>query len=420
MWLIQESVLHELEGIAKSGIVLTEAQAQHFSASASEAPEAAASRISKRAGATAEIRVDGVLTERPSLLAMLLGLGGTSYQAIRSALAQADGDPEVSDAALVVSSPGGHIDGLFDTIAAIQAFSKPIVVRASNAQSAAYALAAAAGPIEATTPAATFGSIGVVAGFQIDDKRVEITNSASPNKRPDISTPEGKAAVREHLDDLHGLFVGAIVEGRALHARDTKITPSLVNETFGRGATVLAAKARELKMIDRAPKALKRRPPMASAEEVSAPELAPEPVPQPAPVGAQTKAKNKMNKKELQEQHPEVYASVLAEGRVEGVADGETKERKRVSALLKLGKSSGDMGIAEKAIAAGSSPQDDEVFAEFQAAAMNRRDVSARQSESDAAGEATRTAATPAGGVAKDLGDRICDAMGLPAAADKP
>ena len=54
------------------------------------------------------------------------------------------------------------MEGLFETLAAIEAFGKPMSVRASKAASAAYAIAAAGGSITAVSPASSFGSIGVV------------------------------------------------------------------------------------------------------------------------------------------------------------------------------------------------------------------------------------------------------------------
>jgi ClpP class serine protease len=167
----------------------------------------------------------------------------------------------------VIDSPGGQVDGLFETIAAIDAFKatgKPLKVRASNAQSAAYALAAAAGRIEATSPASSFGSIGVAAAFVVSDKVVSVTSTDAPNKRPDVATDAGRAIVREQLDAIHELFVGAIAKGRGT-------TAAAVNKEFGRGATVLAGEARRRGMIDAIkPASTSGDSQMAMAERLSA------------------------------------------------------------------------------------------------------------------------------------------------------
>lgn len=403
MWLIQEDVLAELQGIQSLNITPSVAQLAQFEAMTNEAPEAAASRITRKAGGqTAEMFIDGPLTERPSFLAMLLGMGGTSYRAIRGALAQADSDPEVSDIVMNINSPGGHVEGLFETIAAIQAFKKPIKVRAANANSAAYALAAAAGPIEAVSHASTVGSVGVVAGFGVDDKRIELSNTDSPNKRPDLKTEDGKAVVREHLDAMHELFVGAIAEGRAYHARDKAITADVVTKKFGRGSVLLAAQALKLKMIDQAPEPLIRPVPPVSNGKRAANEPAVE-----AAGGAQRKT---MTKDEIKAQFPAVYEAIADEAKLAGKAEGETNERKRVLAHLKLGKSSGAMATAEKAIASGVSSMDEEIFAEYQSAAMNRRDVGTRQEDAETAAAALDGATASASAETKDFGDEVAAA----------
>jgi ClpP class serine protease len=397
MWLIQEDVSLEMERLGAIGVNPTQAQIEQFMAVANEPVEAAAARIRRGTGATAEVNVDGLLTERPSFLAMLLGMGGTSYQAIRAALADADNDPNVSGITLNVRSPGGHIDGLFDTIEAIKQVKKPILVRASNASSAAYALAAAAGRIEATSPAATFGSVGVVKMFSGDDKSIEITNTDSPNKRPDVKADEGKKVVREELDAHYRLFANAIAEGRAYHAKDESIDAARVTESFGRGSTLLAAQAKKLKMIDRAPEPVVRQVPSLVSGQTKATESVP------------------MNLEQLKANHPELYATVLNEGKALGRTEGEAAERDRVVAHLTLGNQSGALDVAHAAIEAGDGLTAT-VQAKYMAASLNRRDSNARQADSDAAGAVVDGATPPAGKGAtaeggKDLGDQIVELM---------
>jgi ATP-dependent Clp endopeptidase proteolytic subunit ClpP len=133
--------------------------------------------------------------------------------------------------------------------------------------------------------------------------------------------------------------------------------------------------------------------------------------------GAGTQSrKSPMTKEELKAQHPELYAAVVAEGVPEGVA----KERKRVSAHIKLGTSSGDMKLAHDSILNGANPQDDEVFAAYQSAAMNRRDISARAADDKAPANPAAPApnAAPGGGDAVDRGvEAFLSKRGKPAAA---
>jgi ATP-dependent Clp endopeptidase proteolytic subunit ClpP len=121
-----------------------------------------------------------------------------------------------------------------------------------------------------------------------------------------------------------------------------------------------------------------------------------EPAPTPAASPAAQKGKTPMNKDELKAQHPELYATVLAEGKAEGEKDGVAKERKRVNAHIKLGTSSGDMKLAHDSIASGANPQDDEIFAAYQSAAMTRRDTANRVADDKAAGAALDNADKPA------------------------
>ncbi len=194
-------------------------------------------------GSTAEISVRGVLTPERDALAALFGGGNTSYSSIQKAFSDAEADPAVREILFSIDSPGGTVAGLFETLAVIEAGRKPRRVRASLAASAAYALAAVAGPIEATGPAATFGSVGVVATMRVDDRTVSVTSTDAPNKRPDPRTEAGKAAIREELDEVHALFVAAIARGRGTTVKG-------INEKYGRGGVRLAGSSLASGMID--------------------------------------------------------------------------------------------------------------------------------------------------------------------------
>src|SRR5690606_30749775 len=82
-------------------------------------------------------------------------------------------------------------------------------VRARNANSAAYVIAAAAGSIEATDVGASFGSIGVATAIRVNDGFVHLASTDAPHKRPDPSTAHGPASIRERRDALHRLMVSS-------------------------------------------------------------------------------------------------------------------------------------------------------------------------------------------------------------------
>jgi ClpP class serine protease len=386
MWLLKQEVAEELRRVWKRDDPSTATQRAEFLQKREAEAAAGEPRIMQRAGDTMDIAIEGVLTEKPDFWAWLLGGGNTTYRDIRSALAIAAQDPTVKRVNMNMASPGGQVSGLFETLGDIEAFQKPITVRASMADSAAYAIAAVAGRIEPTNAAAEFGSIGVAVTYLHVEELIDITSTEAPNKRPNPSTDEGKAVIREHLDAIHDLFVDAIARGRS-RTTGEKITKANVNETFGRGGVLLAGDAKKRKMIDKAPPAATRG---ARAEENITPDAAGEPE-QTATSGygeedmaETTPAKKPLDLKTLRAEHPEVYEAAVTEG--------VTQERKRVMAHLKLAAATGATKVAHDAIASGASTMDEEVHADYLAAGMNRRDSDARQDDSDKAGKTLESA----------------------------
>lgn len=405
MWLLKTEVAQAMQAARAVGYQPTAEERAKF---ADQMREAHASTTADRprnmsvAGDVAEIAIDGVLTEKPDCFALLFGGGNTTYESIRKSLRQADADPAIKSIVLNISSPGGQVTGLFETFAALESVRKPMRVKASQADSAAYGIAAVAGPIEATTPAAEFGSVGVAVRLHLDEDVVDIASTDAPRKRPDYSSEEGIAVVREELDALHELFVDAIARGRGTTVAD-------VNAEFGRGGVLLAKQAKQKGMIDTiAPQPRRARSSKgAESEDHAGPDAAP---PSEASADGGAMETIPMNAEKLKAEHPALYDAIIKDAKEAGVKEGTASERKRVLAHLKLGKTSGAMAVAEKAIEAGSSTMDEEVFAEYQSAAMNRRDQSARQADSDQAGQALAGAA-PATGAAPaatgDLGDQV-------------
>jgi ClpP class serine protease len=241
-WLLREDIAREMRIIARNA---KPELREKFVSGPAAGPRRS---IARSAGDVTEIAIEGVLTKHPDFLAWLLGVGNTSYLDIQDELASAAADPSTTRVVLAIDSPGGHVSGLFETLAALETFPKPITVRASLAASAAYAIAASAGRIEAITPASEFGSIGVAVTFLHDEDLIDITNTASPAKRPDVTTEQGKAVIRRELDALHELLIGSIASGRTRAGRKT--TAAEVNSDFGRGGMFIAGEARQRGLID--------------------------------------------------------------------------------------------------------------------------------------------------------------------------
>lgn len=237
----------------------------------------------------ATIRVEGVLTPTPDAQAQWYGEPNTTYPEIQAALEAALADENVREIVFSIDSPGGMVDGFFpliEDIAAARASGAKLRVLASNAHSAAYGIAAAVGPITATSRVASFGSVGVaVSAFVLGDmigKVVDMTNTDAPEKRPNFGTPEGRAVMVKYLDQLGAEFMGAIAQGRG-------ITTDAVAAGYGRGASMLAGPALAAGMIDGiAARTLDRKRRVGygatgmAQTDTSAADAAPEPAPQPA------------------------------------------------------------------------------------------------------------------------------------------
>lgn len=220
-------------------------------------PQAAVrSPVRGSGGAVAVIPVQGVIRPKPSLLAMLFGMGGGSIAQIRSMLRDATADSSVGAIVLDVDSPGGMIDGVPELGEEIrQARSKKPIVAVANARaaSAAYWIASQATELF-VTPSGAVGSIGVFvahedwSGF---DARLGIkTTMVSAGKFKTEGNPfeplsdEAREAIQATVDEYYGMFVSAVAKGR-------KVPEAKVRGGFGEGRMVLASAAVDEGMADR-------------------------------------------------------------------------------------------------------------------------------------------------------------------------
>ena len=79
MWLLETSVLQEMDRIHKAGYTPSSEQQARFEARFDSDDDNGNSRILTIAGANAEISIKGVITKTPSLMAMIFGGGNTTY-----------------------------------------------------------------------------------------------------------------------------------------------------------------------------------------------------------------------------------------------------------------------------------------------------------------------------------------------------
>lgn len=330
-------------------------------------------------GACACIEVRGVLTRDPSWFAFYVMGGNTTYKQIADGIAQANGDPMVAEIEITIDSPGGSISGMFQAMQAIRESQKPVrVVGYNTVASAAYGLASQASEFYLADKSTRVGSVGIVTQVAVDDdKTVTITSSNAPNKRPDASTDEGKAAIRAELDDIEDLFIEAIAAGRGVTASD-------VRKNYGRGGVFLATEAVTRGMADgiynaSAMQNQTNQTPGATADRA-------------------TERAEKMNLEQLKADHPELFAEV--------VAKGEAQERDRVTAHLTLAEGSGDMKTAIDAINSGAGITS-AITAKHMAASMTRREQDASVAD-NAAATAADAGMEPE---SKGFNDQVADAL---------
>jgi ClpP class serine protease len=354
MWLLDKNIKTKMESKLAIEFIPT---AQHYE------QQAQLKNYNRIVGDTAIINVQGVLTQTPDIFAALFAGGNTTYAEITESIIEAVNSPSIKKIQFNIDSPGGSVDGLFDLLGVLSTIKKDTVAVVSNlAASAAYAIASQAKTIIATNRAVRVGSVGVVVDYPIFDDEVSITSSNAPNKRPDVTTEEGKDVVREELDALEDLFIEAIALGR-------KTSIDNVRLNYGRGKVLTADTAVKLGMIDFI-KNFKQ-------------------------TGEKMMSEMNLN--------PTAYA--------EAVSAGVDKERDRVSAHLTMGEASGDFATAIEAIRNGEE-MTASLQAKYMAAGIKRNTVQARIDDNPEAVGVEAKTETPVN-VGNEVAKKIAEGRGL-------
>ena len=349
-------------------------------------------------GNIAQIEISGVLTKNPSFFfSFFSGGGSTSYSEIVDAIGIAEADESVDEIELFIDSPGGRLDGMEDAINAIRETEKPIIaIVDGNAASAGFAIAAAADKIFATRKTDMIGSIGVVQSRFVSDRIIEITNRESPDKRPDVTTPEGVSVVQDELDAVHNLIIEGIAEGRSA-ATGRDITPDVINADFGKGAMFVAVDAKKKGLIDDFLETSGNSVNNENSSSNNSENLT---------IG------ETMNAADLKLKFPEVHAAILAEGNAAGVTAGIAKERDRCEAHLKGGVMSGNMELATKCISDGTELTNS-INMDYLSGAANKSSAAARSDDNPDLGDAAQAAAkTKEDKAAEDLDDKVAASLG--------
>ena len=206
------------------------------------------------ADGAAHIPIVGVLTPKAddSPCAAFDQGAETEYGYIIAATRAAEADERVQAIAYDINSGGGYVEGVDEAAQVINSATKPTSANVGNlCASAAYWLASQTDKIQATSPVAKFGSIGVAAEEYDDTEALKAegiahrvyTSTDAPNKRPDTSTEEGQKQIVADLDATHKVFVDRVAHGR-------HTTAAKVSANFGKGGILIASEALKAGMID--------------------------------------------------------------------------------------------------------------------------------------------------------------------------
>lgn len=219
-----------------------------FMASAGNAVQGTRGAVMAADG-VAMVPIFGPIFPRANMMTEICG--AISADMLGADLATLDRMKDVRRVMLVVDSPGGAVTGIARLAAQIAAMKTPIVAHVEGvAASAAYWLASQVREIS-LDPTAAVGSIGVVYQTSVQElpdedgmRQIDIVSSNAPDKRADVTTPEGQASIRQMCDVIEKVFIADVARGRS-------VTPATVIADFGAGGMKSGQDAKAAGMVDR-------------------------------------------------------------------------------------------------------------------------------------------------------------------------
>ena len=180
-------------------------------------------------------------------------MGAVSYEQIMADMEAAKDDESAGAILLIVDGPGGMLAGNADAMDRIREISKlKPVVSFSPAEccSASYGIFCSATK-SVLSQQAMAGSVGTVWTF-IDDSKaqeidgvreIEFVSEASPDKRPDPTTSEGKALIQRTVNELGAGFVSKVASMRG-------VSDDTVRNNFGKGWVLIGQAAVDAGLAD--------------------------------------------------------------------------------------------------------------------------------------------------------------------------
>lgn len=228
--------------------------AEYYMKSNKEDLDAQYPSVYQKQGNTGIINLYGPMSEDgPDWIDIALHYNGVAYKNLIRAAEEARKDDEIYNIIVNANTPGGNIDGLDEAYKSLAFLAEKKHITAMNKTMIASAgvwYTSAAHEIVALSSASMIGSIGIVidtydftgyySGLGIE--RITITNTDSPNKYPDLATPEGQKIITKELDSLFGVFLERVTTGMTVKAQTVKDL---------KGEVIIAADAVKIGLMDR-------------------------------------------------------------------------------------------------------------------------------------------------------------------------
>lgn len=268
--------------------------------------------------------------------------GATSYDLLARDFAAAISNPRVNSVLLNIDSPGGEANGVSEFADMIYNArgTKPIVAYGGGSvASAAYWIASAADEI-VIDDTAILGSIGVVLGVEDSRardekngiKRMEIVSAASPYKRVDPATDDGRSRLQSRVDALSDVFLAKV-------ARNRGVSVETVAKEFGQGDVFVGLAAVNAGLADRVGSyegvisQLQARSNNPGAYAAAGGKTLEHDMSDNKSPAVETKP-DSLTAAQVAEQQPTAVAAIRTEAKAGGVEEGRTAERARIKAIL--------------------------------------------------------------------------------------
>lgn len=258
-WAILPDYLEAIEGIVMrlaqnpslDAIALDGHAERHFEALAQMGARAEGTRSATLRDSVGCLPIMGPILPRAALLSPS-GAGACALDHAAADLRALNANKDVRNICIVMDTPGGSVTGGHEFARLVAMSEKPVTVHVTGQGcSLGYWIASQATGGISLDPTGIVGSIGVAMSTRVQEgpdqsghRSLDITSSNAPNKRPDLTTDEGRASLRAMLDQVESVFIADVARGRG-------VTAAVVKSDFGAGGLKTGAQAKDAGMVDR-------------------------------------------------------------------------------------------------------------------------------------------------------------------------